>query len=278
MTEPITNELTVAIFFSQARYRDENRYSIWQIDPFGQPVGYWTVDSTWSQSTAAVDEFTKGSWPNPQYSFTCRRREEAVREAKRAAQLGKLGVDIIDRPFQHLYGPKQHCATCNKELRTLGWEAKICTDCATIFAHGQRALGDKKAYMVGPHPGNGRSKEGSRNLYPLPELLAALAGTVLRDKRHTGDVYNPKAEDPKQAVGYKDPDQYWGGDKIVDLTPAQAKAWSAAVEWMRAELIRTERASLDEGTRLLTGLAAGKISVEDFEPQINQLRKGRSLR
>ena len=63
MTEPITNELTVAIFFSQARYRDENRYSIWQIDPFGRPVGYWTVDSTWSQSTGAVDDVAVGARP-----------------------------------------------------------------------------------------------------------------------------------------------------------------------------------------------------------------------
>lgn len=273
----MNEHLLVAIFYQRGAGRIIQPYSIWRIDQIGRPRGFWTVEATWNEAT--VERYDSG-WATPA-PLTYRLRADALKEARRAAKLSGLGVDVNYREFADLFGPSAVCAICGAQLPSRGWEPKICKACRANHEHGLRALGDKQAYMVGPHPGNGRALEGHKILYPLPNLLAALAGSIVREKRSEraerfGD--SPKKEDPKQTVGYRRSDSYWGGDLVVDLTPAQAAAWTAAVEWIQAEIDRTERVALDQGTRLLTGLAAGTLSPEDFEPQIIQLRKGRPLR
>jgi len=277
MNDKLNDHMIVAVFYQRGASGFYKPYSIWRIDQMGRPAGLWTVDSTWSDATTS-DYYRGYLNPGPQ---TYSRRAEAIKEARRAAKLSGLAVDVNDRLYSDLFGPAVVCAICGAQLPSRGWEPKICKGCQVIHEHGLRALGDKQAYMVGPHPGNGRAMEGHRVLYPLPDLLAALTGSIVREKRSEraerfGD--SPKKEGPKQTVGYRREDSYWGGDMVVDLTPAQAAAWTAAVEWIQAEIDRTERVALDQGTRLLTGLAAGTLSPEDFEPQIIQLRKGRPLR
>lgn len=273
----MSEHLLAAIFHQRGASGILLPYSIWRIDQIGRPRGFWTVDDTWNEAT--VQKYDSG-WAIPK-PLTYKRQADAVKEARRAAKLSDLGVDVKYRSFGDLFGPDTFCAICGTGLLNRGWEASICAGCRANHEHGLRALGDKQAYMVGPHPGNGRALEGHRYLYPLPDLLAALAGSVIREKHSTPAERfggSPKMEAPKETLGARREGVYWGGDLVVDLTPAQAAAWNAAVEWIQAEIERAERVALDQGTRLLTGLASGKLSPEDFEPQIIQLRKGRPLR
>ena len=175
----------------------------------------------------------------------------------------------------HLWGPKQTSATCQKEVDS-GWKSILCRDCQVIYEHGRLAQGEKSAYMVGLHPENNLSpyQKAIDQRYPLPILLATLVGSKLRAQR--GNIFDKDKEEVTQSVGYLDKRYWHGGDMIVDLTETQADAWSKLVEWIHSKLMQTERASLDQGTRLLTRLATGELSPEDFEPQIVRLRQGKS--
>lgn len=265
----ITRHAIVAMYFSGRG--SDREYSIWQVTDFGQPISVLSIEATWTECT--VEQFQKG-WPKPKPA-EFGRQADAAKAGKDAARQADLAFDKNYRPFMHLWGPKQTCAACQKEV-DYGWKPMLCRDCQVIYEHGRLAQGDKSAYMVGLHPGNNLSpyEKSMDQRYPLPVLLATLVGSKLRSRR--GNSFDKDEEQVTQSVGYLDA-RYWnGGDMIVDITETQAVAWSALVEWIHSKLMQTERSALDQGTRLLTRLATGELSPEDFDPKVVRLRQGKS--
>lgn len=261
---------TIVAMYLSGRGSDR-AYSVWQVTDFGQPIGVLNIEATWTECTP--DRFQKG-WSKPKPSEFSR-QADAAKAGRDAARQADLAFDKNVRPFLHLWGPKQTCATCQKEVN-YGWESMLCKDCQVVHEHGRLAQGEKSAYMVGLHPGNNLSpyEKAMKARYPLPMLLASLVGSQMRDER--GHAFFKNEEVVTQSVGYRD-ERYWhGGDMIVDLTETQAAAWSKLVEWIHSELVRTERSALDQGTRLLTRLATGELSPEDFDPKVVRLRQGKS--
>lgn len=268
--DTLTRHTIVAMYLG-GRGSDRN-YSIWQVTDFGQPISVLNIESTWTECTP--DQFEKG-WPTPKPSEFSR-QTDAAKAGKEAARQADLAFDKNYRPFWHLWGPPRTCAVCERKLSKFGWDSVLCKDCQVVHEHGRLVQGEKSAYMVGLHPGNNLSpyEKTLDRQYPLPTLLASLAGSKLRSPR--GSRFNKDDEKVMQAVGYRD-ERYWhGGEMIVDLTETQAGAWSKLVEWIHSNLMQTEKAALDQGTRLLTRLAAGELSPEDFEPKVIRLRQGKS--
>ncbi len=262
---------TIVAMYLSGRGSDRE-YSIWQVTDFGQPISVLNIESTWTECTP--DRFQKG-WPTPK-PLEFSRQADAAKAGKDAARQADLTFDKNCRPFMHLWGPVRTCAVCEKKISQFGWGSVMCRDCQVVHEHGRLAQGEKSAYMVGLHPGNNLSpyEKTLEQQFPLPTLLAFLVGSKLRQKH--GNAFHKNEETVTESVGYRD-ERYWnGGDMIVDLTETQAAAWSNLVEWIHSKLMQTERSALDQGTRLLTRLATGELSPEDFDPKVVRLRQGKS--
>lgn len=263
----------IAIYFEQAQWRSEDMYSIWKVSLLGKPIAVLTVENSWFDCSATQLQTYFNRWRWEPEIARVHLKTDAVKIARSAAKQWKLGLDDSPRGSRVLYGPVAHCSLCDASSARRSWEPFHCKPCSRIIAHGQAELEGKLTYALTKHPGtNYRLKEagGISAALPMQSMLAQLAGSVIHERRTLAESVAVSG-----AVGY---DEKTGYDYVVDLAPAQAEAWSALVRWVQDRLAATESAALNEGTQLLRRLASGDLTPEEFTPNVDALREGRSLR
>lgn len=205
-----------------------------------------------------------------------RRVADARRDGKRLAKAGGIGFDPQPRSITDLRGPGKRCGLCDKPLGR-SFDSQVCTRCRTVHWHGQDALEDKQLYIVGSCPGdyNPRSVGERRGVTmedrrPLAHLLAKAMGSVLE----SGSL--AESEPTAGEVGVSDlPANLEYLEYVVRLTPSQAEAWCALVQWVHDTLEHNQQAALQRGASLWTRLAEGSLSIEEFNVSIGKLEQGR---
>lgn len=264
----------VAVYFEKKRWRSDDIYTIWTVNLFGMPVSVLSTDGAWLDCPRdKLNDYSDGRRPYGAAVASYRRKPEALKAAKAAANAARLGCDTRTREKPALYGPVQICGICGDKdgpwSRSL--ERFICPKCERVVALGQAATQEASPYAVGRHVGTNmyRINQGLDVAQPLPTRLAAMVGCSLYRHTDRGSVVG--------AVGHR-VDEHIGFDFCVDLTPAQAEAWSALAQWIHDRLEQSVSDARNEGTQLLARLAAGDLTPEDFTPKIEELRKGRSVR